>query len=404
VVRRLEIIRKSVERYSWPKFHYAFMLISIFDEPKSVGEAIDSIVVKLWKDSMVKEMESLHKNETWDLVKLPIGRKPIGRKWVFKKKMNGARQVDKFKARLVEKGYSQVKGVDFGEIFSPVAKLSSIRVIMSLAITFDIEIKHMNVKTMFLHGDLEEEMYLKQLEGFVVKGKQELVCKPKISLYSLMKSPRMWSKKFDTYILSFGFMRSKDDHYIYCKEGGTHFIYVSLYVDDMLLIENNMDAIKEVKKHLSSKFDMKDLGETNFILGMDIKRDQAARKIWLNKTKHIETVLKWFNMQDYKPMKVPILVGARLTVEQCPKTQEEIEKMACVPYESVVGSIIYAMVWTRLDIFHAVGVLSRYMLTPVKVHWTTIKRVFKYLCGMKDYAICYQGRPRGDCWKIDCCH
>jgi hypothetical protein len=128
----------------------------------------------------------------------------FGRKWVFKKKMNATGQVEKFKARLVVKGYSQVEGVDFGEIFSPVAKLTSIRVLMSLAATFDLEIEHMDVKTMFLHGDLEEEIYMKQPEGFVVKGKKYLVCKLKRSLYGLKQSPRMWYQNFDTYILSLG--------------------------------------------------------------------------------------------------------------------------------------------------------------------------------------------------------
>jgi hypothetical protein len=145
----------------------------------------------------------------------------------------------------------------------------------------------MDVKTTFLHGDLEEEIYMKHPEGFVVKGKKELVCKLKISLYGLNKSPRMWYQNFDTYILSLGFVRSKDDHCVYSKEEGDHFIYVSLYVDDMLLVRNNMDAIKEVKMQLSFKFDMKDLCVLKFILGMEIKRDREVINILLNQRKYI---------------------------------------------------------------------------------------------------------------------
>jgi hypothetical protein len=130
----------------------------------------------------------------------------------------------------------------------------------------------MDVKTTFLCGDLEEEIYMKQSEGFVVKGMKYLVCKLKRSLYGLKKSPRMWYQNFDTYILSLAFVRSKVDHCIYSKEEDGGFIYVALYGDDMLLIGNNMNATKEVKKQLSSKFNMKDLGATNFILGMEIKR------------------------------------------------------------------------------------------------------------------------------------
>jgi hypothetical protein len=128
-----------------------------------------------------------------------------------------------------------------------------------------------------------------------------------------------------------------------------------------------MNAIKEVKKQLSSKFDMKDISATNFILGMEITRDRVSRKLWLNQTRYIETILKHFNMHDFKLVKVPIVFGTRLIVEQCPKTQEEIEYMACVPYASVVGSLMHVMVCTRPDISHAVGVLSRYMWTPGKL-------------------------------------
>jgi hypothetical protein len=194
------------------------VLTYIDDEPKSVGETINSTKGKIWKDSMVEEIESLHKNETWDLVKLPSGRNIVSRKWLFNKKMNAIGQVDKFKAQLVAEGYSQVEGVYFSEVFSPIEKITSIRVLMSLVATFDLEIEQMDVKTMLLHGDLEEEIYMKQLEGFIVKVKKDLVCKLKISLYGIKKSPRMWYKNFDAYILILGFVRRKDDHCIYSKE------------------------------------------------------------------------------------------------------------------------------------------------------------------------------------------
>jgi hypothetical protein len=248
IVRKLERVKKPIRRYIPPNFLYALVLNSIDDEPNSFSEVVDSTEGKLWKDVMVKEMESLHKNKTWDLFKLTSGRNPISIKWVFKKNMKFIGQVEKFKAQLVAKGYSQVKVVEFGDIFPHVAKLTFIRVLMYLPTTFDLEIEQMDGKIVFLHGDLEEEMYMKQLEGFVVKGKKELVCKLKRSLYGLNQSPRMWYQKFDIYILSLGFVISKVDHCIYSKEEGGCFIYVALYVDDMLLIGNNMDAIKEVKK------------------------------------------------------------------------------------------------------------------------------------------------------------
>eukprot|EP00253_Pinus_taeda_P030971 PITA_30971 len=285
---------------------------------------------------MVDEMTSLHKNEAWDLVELPAGRKPIGSKWVFKKKTNAEGKVEKYKARLVAK-------------------------------------EQMDVKTTFLHGDLEEEIYMKQPEGFAVKGKKELVCKLKKSLYGLKQSPRMWYQKFDTFIRGLGFTRSKADHCVYFKLIGDRVIYLVLYVDDMLLVGNDKEIIQDLKTQLSSKFDMKNLGATNYILGMEIKRDRTKRKLWLNQRKYVETILQRFNIQDSKLVKVPISVGLRLSTEQCPKTQEEEDDMSHVPYASAGNSLMHAMVCTRPDIAHAVGVLSRFMSKPGKEHWITMK-------------------------------
>eukprot|EP00253_Pinus_taeda_P022864 PITA_22864 len=222
---------------------------------------------------MVNEMASSHKNEAWDLVELAARRKPIDSKWVFKKKTNGEGKVEKYKCRLVAKGYSQVSGIDFRDIFSPVAKVTSIRLILSATVAsaaFDFEVEQMDVKTTFLHGDLEEEIYMKQLEGFAVKGKKEL---------------------------------------------------------------------------------------------------------------------------DSKPVRISILVGVKLSVEQCPETQEEEEDMSHVPYASVVGSLMYEIVYTRPNIAHVVGVLSMLMSKLAKEQCTSVKRVFRYLHGTSDYGLCYQRRP-----------
>jgi hypothetical protein len=273
VLRRSVRERRLPKRYSPSYFHSNFSLSIIDDDPRTVREAVDSEDGNLWKRAMEEEMASLDKNEAWDLVELPTGRNPIGSKWAFKKKLNAEGKVEKYKARLVAKGYSQVEGIDFGEIFSPVAKLTSIRFQLSIVVAFDFEIEHMDVKIAFLHGDLEKEIYMKKQEGYVVKGKKELVCKLKKSLYGLKQSPRMWYQKIDTYMLGLCFTRSKEDHCVYFKLIGDHLIYLVLYVDDMLLIGNNKEIIQDVKSHLSSKFDMKDLGASNFILGMEIKRD-----------------------------------------------------------------------------------------------------------------------------------
>ena len=155
-LRRYDHIRRTVEWYSPPDFHFAFVLSTINDEPRYVKEVVSFEECKLWKNAMVEEMEALEKNETWDLVEFPDGRKHVGSKWVFKKKLKETRKVEKYKARLVEKEYSQVEGIDFGDVFSPIAKLTSIIFLLSLVATFDLELEQMDVKTMFLHGNLDE--------------------------------------------------------------------------------------------------------------------------------------------------------------------------------------------------------------------------------------------------------
>ena len=194
-----------------------------------------------------------------------------------------------------------------------------------------------------------------------MKGKKERVCKLKKSLYGLKQSPRMWYQQFDTFIWGLGFTRSKANHCVYFKLIGDHVIYLVLYVDDMLLVGNEKKIIQDLKAHFSSKFDMQDLGVAKYILGMEIKRGRTKRKLWLSQRKYVETILQRFNMQDSKPVKVHIPVGVKLPVEECPKTQEEEEDMSHVPYASTVSSLMYAMVCTKLDIAHAVGVLSRFM-------------------------------------------
>jgi hypothetical protein len=225
ILRRSVQERRIPERYTPSYFCSNFSLLITDDDPRTIKEAVDSEDRKIWKSAMDKEMVALDMNEAWDLVEFPNGRNPIGRKWVFKK------------------GYSQVEGIDFGESFSPVSRLTSIRFILSVVFAFYFEVEQMDVKTTFLHGDLEEEIYMKNPKGFVVKGKMELVCKLKKYLYGLKQSPRMWYQKFDTYILGLGFTRIKEDHCVYFKLIGDHLIYFFLYVDDMLLIGNNKEII-----------------------------------------------------------------------------------------------------------------------------------------------------------------
>lgn len=340
---------------------------------------------------MQEEMDSLQKNDTYELVKLPEGRKALKNKWVFKLKKDGDKLV-KYKARLVVKGFGQKRGIDFDEIFSPVVKMSSIRVILGLVASLDLELEQMDVKTAFLHGDLDEEIYMVQPEGFEKTRKEHLVCKLKKSLYGLKQAPRQWYKKFDSFMMSHEYTKTDADHCVYVKTfRGNKFIILLLYVDDMLIVGQDEDMIGDLKKELSKSFDMKNLGPAKQILGMKILRDRKARKLWLSQQQYVDRVLERFNMKGAKPVSTPLANHFKLSRVSCPTSQDEKEAMVAIPYSSAVGSLMYAMVCTRPDIAHAVGVVSRFLSNPGKEHWEVVKWILRYLKGSSNKCLCFGG-------------
>jgi hypothetical protein len=301
--------------------------MSTNDEAKSYKEAMSSNEKKLWSQDMHEEMYSLDHCDMWDLASFTKGRKAIGCKWIFKNKIGADGNLKRYKARLLDKGYSQREGVEFNEIFSHVAKLTSIGFLLSISSTSNFEIEKMDVKTAFLHQDLDEEIYMRQPNGFVVKGKEELVCKLKRSLYGLKKSPRMWYQNFDAFALKIGYVRSEEDHYVYIKLIDDQILIIILYVDDMLFIGNNKVMIKELKAQLSNIFEMKYLGAAKYIFGMEINRDRCNINLFLSHSNYVDTILKWFNMHDSKPINIPLLVGMKLILDMSPKSDFDHEEM-----------------------------------------------------------------------------
>jgi len=327
---------------------------------------------------MNDEMDSLLSNHTWELADLPKEKKALHNKWVYriKEEPDGSKR---YKARLVVKGFQQKEGVDYTEIFSPVVKMVTIRTVLGLVAQEDLHLQQMDVKTAFLHGDLDEEIYMKQPEGFEIKGKESLVCKLKRSLYGLKQAPRQWYKRFDNFIKGVGFLRCEADHCCYFKTLEESYLILLLYVDDMLIVGADLHEINSLKTKLSEEFAMKDLGEARQILGMRISRSKEGLK--LSQEEYVKKVLKRFNMDDAKPVSTPLASHFRLSREQSPKTEDEMACMDKVPYASAIGSLMYAMICTRPDIAHAVGVVSRFMSNPGKEHWEAVKWIFRYLKG-----------------------
>uniref|UniRef100_A0A2N9FHB7 CCHC-type domain-containing protein n=1 Tax=Fagus sylvatica TaxID=28930 RepID=A0A2N9FHB7_FAGSY len=330
----------------------SYALLTSSEDPSTFQEAIESSEKDKWMEAMVEENESLSKNKTWELTELPKGKKPIGCKWVFKKKEAvSEKEGERFKARLVAKGYSQRHGIDYDEVFSPVVRHTSIRAVLALVADQDLELEQLDVKTAFLHGNLEEEIFMVQPEGFKQPGTENLVCRLKKSLYGLKQSPRQWYKRFDSYMIQIGYTRCEYDCCVYVRilEDGSY-IFLLLYVDDMLIAAKSMCEVNRLKSLLHKEFEMKDLGAAKKILGMEIRRDRETRKLWLSQKNYIRKVLEKFSMLDAKPVSTPLANHFRLSGSQCPKNEEEIENMSKVPYASAVGCLMYAMVCTRPDL------------------------------------------------------
>ena len=350
--------------------------------PQTFLEANSSQDKEKWKKSMDEEMQSLVKNHTWKLARLPKGKKEIGCKWVYAQKEGFPSKNDvRYKVRRVAKGYAQKEGIDYNEVFSPVVKHSSIRILLALVAQFNMELVQMDMKITFLHGDLEEEIYITQPDGFKVAGKENWVCKLNKSLYGLKQSPRQWYKRFDQFMIGQNYTRSSFDHCVYFRklQDGS-FIYLLLYVDDMLIASRNQGEILRLKAQLSKEFEMKDLGEAKKILGMEIARDRQRGTLCLTQKQYLKKVLQRFGMSEKtKPVSTPLAPHFKLSASQCPKTEEEQEYMSKVPYSNAVGSLMYAMVCTRPDISHAVGTVSRYMHNPGKENWQAVKQILRYI-------------------------
>ncbi|CAL5417495.1 unnamed protein product [Camellia sinensis] len=386
-------LRRSTREFK-PSTKYPpseYILFTDEGEPESFQEAQNHKEKSSWQQAMQEEMQSLQKNQTYDLVKLPQGRKALQNKWVFKLKKDGSGKLVKYKARLVVKGFGQKKGIDFDEIFSPVVKMTSIRVVLGLAASLNLELEQMDVKTAFLHGDLKEEIYMEQPEGFEVKGKENSVCRLKKSLYGLKQAPRQWYKKFDSFMVGHEYKRTAADQCVYVRTfPGGNFIILLLYVDDMLIVGQDATTIRSLKTELLQSFDMKDLGPAQQILGMNIVRDRKAKKLWLSQEKYVEQVIEKFNMKDAKPVSTPLANHFKLSKISCPSSAKERQEMEAIPYSSAVGSLMYAMVSTRPDIAHAVGVVSRFLSNPGKEHWEAVKWILRYLKGTTKMCLCFK--------------
>jgi hypothetical protein len=241
-----EALRKSKRQRTAKSFGDDFIVYLVDDTPSTIEEAYSSPDADYWKEAVRNEMDSIMSNGTWKVVERPYICKPIGCKWVFKKKLRPDGTIEKYKARLVAKVYTQKEGEDFFDTYSPIARLTTIRVLLSLAASYGLLFHQMYMKTTFLNGDLEEEIYMDQLDGFVSKGQEGMVCKLLKSLYGLKQAPKQWHEKFDRTLTSVGFVVNEPDKCVYYRFDGSVGVILCLYVDDILIFGTSLNVIKEV--------------------------------------------------------------------------------------------------------------------------------------------------------------
>ena len=357
-----------------------------------LGESYQAITIDSEEDPVnYKEaLEDVDAQESdWSLVEAPKGVKPIGCKWIYKRKRRPDGKVETFKARLVAKGYTQKEGIDYEETFSLVAMLKSIRILLAVAASLDYEIWQMDVKTTFLNGNLEEDIYMQQPEGFIDRGQEHMACKLQRSIYGLKQASRTWNIRLDQAITLYGFEKSPDEPCVYKRIQGTKVVFLVLYVDDILLIGNDIEVLSSVKGWLQKQFDMKDLGEANYILRIKLLRDRKNKVLALSQVLYIDKILARFSMENSKNGTLPFRHGVHLSKEQSPKTLKQKERMSRIPFASVVGSLMYAMLCTRSDICYVVGIVSRYQSNPGEEHWIVVKHIHKYLRRTRDYMLVY---------------
>src|SRR6266853_6537919 len=336
---------------------------------------------KEWKQACRKELDSLRRREVFELVDPPKGRKVIKNRWVFDLKSDGRK-----KARLVAKGFSQVEGIDYDAIFSPVVWFETVRLMVALAALKIWHITGLDVKTAFLYGELDEELYMEQPEGFKVKGQEGKVLRLKCAIYGLKQAALAWWKALDKSMGELGFTRLCSDSGIFVNKEQS--IIVIVYVDDVLFLDTDKQKLLKIKELFMKQWECRDLGDAQEFLCMRIRWKNG--KIYLNQTTYLQKVIEHFNLQNAKPALTPLPKGY-----QPSPAKENASATLHSKYQQVIGSLLYIMLGTRPDIAFAVTKLSQFASNPTEEHLGKALYICRYLLGMPNYALVYDGPGNG---------
>ena len=352
-------------------------LISMI-EPTTVDEALSD---DGWILAMQEELNQFQRNDVWDLVPKPQHKNIIGTKWVFRNKLNEQGEVTRNKARLVAQGYSQQEGIDYTETFAPVARLEAIRLLLSYAVNHGIILYQMDVKSAFLNGVIEEEVYVKQPPGFEDIKYPDHVFKLKKSLYGLKQAPRAWYDRLSNFLIKNDFKRGQVDTTLFRRTLGKDILVVQIYVDDIIFGSTNASLCKEFSELMQDEFEMSMMGELKFFLGIQI--NQCKDGVYVHQSKYTKELLKKFKLEDCKVMNTPMHPTCNLSKE------DEGAKVDQKLYRGMIGSLLY-LTASRPDILFSVCLCARFQSDPRESHMTAVKRIFRYLKGTTNLGLLYR--------------
>ncbi|KAF0708912.1 hypothetical protein AaE_013051 [Aphanomyces astaci] len=342
-------------------------------DPENWREAMSREDHKKWLAAATDEYNSLLSNGTYELVRRDSKLTILVCRWVFRIKPGGI-----YKARVVVKGFMQQNGVDYTDIYAPVVRLEVLRFLFALVAIYNLECHQMDVKTAFLNGTMDCDVYMEQPPGSLVepKSRRDFVCLLKKSLYGLKQAPHLWYWTFVEFMLAQGFTRLHKDRCVFLKTDSDGFTIVSLYVDDLLIIAPTLSLVSSMKQSLSNRFKMTDLNEVSDILGWQVVRNRSSRTLFLHQSRYCATVVDRFDMGDSKPATTPFECTSPLSQSHCASTPQEVAMMAKNPYRCAVGSFMYLAMGTRPDLAYALQQLSQFLHNPGPLHWRQLNAFY----------------------------
>ncbi|GJV00258.1 putative ribonuclease H-like domain-containing protein [Tanacetum coccineum] len=346
-------------------------------EPRKVSEALED---GSWVEAMQEELLQFKLQQVWVLVDLPTGAKVIGTKWVYRNKKDERGVVVRNKARLVAQGHRQEEGIDYDEVFAPVARIEAIRLFLAFASFMGFIVYQMDVKSAFLYGTIDEEVYVSQPPGFVDPEHPTKVYKVVKALYGLHQAPRAWYATLSTFLEKHGYKRGTIDKTLFIRRNKKDIMLVQVYVDDIIFGSTNKSWCAEFEALMQSRFQMSSMGELTFFLGLQVKQNNEG--IFISQDKYVAEMLKKFDLVNVKAAITPMETKLPLTKD------EEAFDVDVHLYRSMIGSLMY-LTASRPDIMYAVCVCSRFQVTPKTSHLNAVKRIFKYLKGKPNLGLWY---------------